>query len=589
MIIRSFSALLCKSKGSDSSIATIMTEKSNEIPVKEIVNNPSPPSIPQKSFKTRKRFFASLLSLSMILLCTLTAFLIIQSNSYRQKLQVNEKIIQTQQGKDARLLNELNILNSRINQTQKQLITELNQQNSLVKHLNHSRIIDNQTITNLLTQHRHSLEEQRKSNETIIELRHLRLKDNSTMQELFNEQKLQHQRNEMLTNQLKQFSQGEESNTRMIQELHHLRLKYNQTKEQWIIESQQASKEQKRLKDEIIKLQSLRAKDRDTLLELRETVDKFNRSDENHTKSPHIQIKSTTQWNQHGTSVAKRTAEGNDESLGRPCTVRIDDEGMMIIVDCSKHCLWEWTVGALNGNRIAGGTERGNGDNELKYPTDVIIDQMEKKLIICDRDNRRVVRWPRRNGRKGETIIFDVKCFGLAMDMDRFLYVSDIENHEVRRWKIGESTSKLIAGGKPHGSGLHQLNKPHYIFITPDLTLFISDWENHRVMKWTKNASEGIVVFSRYGDRNGLFQLSWPEGIFVDQSNSVYIADCPNNRVLRLVKGGVRASSIAGRYLQGNGTDQFYCPQGFAFDSRGNLYVADTSNYRVQKFDVERL
>ena len=529
IIIRSFPALLGLANDSNSTIDTIVDEGTDKTPVKEIVNNPSPPSIPQKSFTTRKRFFASLLSLSMILLCTLTVFLIIQSNSYRQKLQVKEKIIQTQQGKDARLMNELNILNSRINQTQKQLITELNQQNSLVKHLNHSRMIDNQTITNLLTQHRHSLEEQRKGNETIIELRNLRLKDNSTMQELFNEQK--------------------------------------------------------RLKDEIVKLHSLRTKDRHSLLELKETVDKFNQSNDNEKKFPRIQIDSSTHWKQHSTLVAKIMAEGNDESLGRPCAIRIDDDGMMIIVDSSKDCVWEWAVGALNGNRIAGGTERGNGDNQLKYPTDVIIDQMEKKLIICDQDNRRVVRWPRRNGRKGETIIFDVKCFGLAMDVDRFLYVSDIENHEVRRWKIGESTSELIAGGKLRGTGLHQLNTPHYIFITLDLTLFISDWANRRVMKWTKNASEGTIVFSRYGDRNSSVRFSWPEGIFVDQSNSIYIADCPNNRVVRLVEGDAQASSIAG----GNGTDRLSCPMGFDFDSLGNLYVADTFNNRIRKFDVERL
>ena len=43
---------------------------------------------------------------------------------------------------------------------------------------------------------------------------------------------------------------------------------------------------------------------------------------------------------------------------------------------------------------------------------DVIVDKERDNLIICDNGNRRVVRWPRRNGTSGETIISNIDCMG---------------------------------------------------------------------------------------------------------------------------------------------------------------------------------
>ncbi len=60
-------------------------------------------------------------------------------------------------------------------------------------------------------------------------------------------------------------------------------------------------------------------------------------------------------------------------------------------------------------------------------------------LIICDQGNRRVVRWPRQNGESGEILISNLACWDLMMDNDGYLYISDTEKHEVRRWKMGET------------------------------------------------------------------------------------------------------------------------------------------------------
>ncbi|CAF5054380.1 unnamed protein product, partial [Rotaria socialis] len=90
----------------------------------------------------------------------------------------------------------------------------------------------------------------------------------------------------------------------------------------------------------------------------------------------------------------------------------------------------------------------GNGLNQLDRLTDVLIDKETDSLITCDKVNRRVVRWSRRSGTtQGEILIDNIACYGLAMDDQRNLYVSDWKKDEVRRYQLGEKNSTLVAGG----------------------------------------------------------------------------------------------------------------------------------------------
>ncbi|CAF1261492.1 unnamed protein product, partial [Rotaria sordida] len=148
-----------------------------------------------------------------------------------------------------------------------------------------------------------------------------------------------------------------------------------------------------------------------------------------------------------------------------------------------------------NGQVVAGGKGEGNQLNQLKYPTDVLIDKETDSLIICDRENRRVVKWSRCSGTsQGEILIDNIHCWGLFMDDQRYLYVSDIEKDAVRRYQIGDKNGLIVAGGNGKGADLNQLKGPTYIFVDQQQTVYVSDNNNHRVMKWNKGAKEGIVV-----------------------------------------------------------------------------------------------
>jgi sugar lactone lactonase YvrE len=267
--------------------------------------------------------------------------------------------------------------------------------------------------------------------------------------------------------------------------------------------------------------------------------------------------------------------------------VFIDDDQTIYVADTWNHRIVEWKNDATSGQIVAGGNGQGNQNDQLNLPAKVIVDKENDSMIICDLSNRRVVRWPRRNGRSGETLISNIDCHDLIMDNDGYLYVSDVEKHEVRRWKMGETNGTIVAGGNGQGNLLDQLNDPRYIFIDKDHSVYVSDCENHRVMKWLKNAKEGIVVAGGDVEGNGSRQLSIPQGIIVDQLGNVYVADRGNRRVIRWWKAAQEGTIVVGGNGYGEQPNQFSYPMDLSFDRQKNLYVVDRDNHRVQKFDVK--
>jgi len=285
--------------------------------------------------------------------------------------------------------------------------------------------------------------------------------------------------------------------------------------------------------------------------------------------------------------MAGSNAQGvGANQLYNPRGLYIDVVEAIYIADSSNHRIVEWKIGAVSGQVVAGGNGKGNRNDQLNNPSNVIVDKENDSLIICDRGNQRVVRWPLQNGRCGETIIADIGCFGLTMDNNGYLYVSDYSKHEVRQWKTGDTNSTVVAGGNGKGNRPDQLNGPCNIFVDEDHSVYVSNRNNHRVMKWMKGANEGIVVAGTQGEGNGLTQLSNPHGVVVDQLDTVYVADYGNHRIMRWSKGATEGSVIVGGNGKRGGASQLNCPWSLSFDRQGNLYVADMDNHRVQKFNI---
>ncbi|CAF1380392.1 unnamed protein product, partial [Rotaria sp. Silwood1] len=279
-------------------------------------------------------------------------------------------------------------------------------------------------------------------------------------------------------------------------------------------------------------------------------------------------------WIQNGITVAGGNGEGSGmNQLYRANGLCIDDDQTVYVAEYRNHRIVEWKCGATTGRVVAGGNGQGNRPDQLNGPADVIIDKERNSLIISDYGNRRVVRWPRHNGKNGETIISNVRCLGLTMDDDGFLYVVNHNEHEVRRYRIGKSEETVVAGGNGRGNRLDQLASPLYVSVDRDHSVYVSDTGNHRVMKWMEGAKQGIIVAGGKGEGNSLTQLSNPRGVAVDQSGIVYVADQSNHRIMLWPQGATQGSVVAGGNGQGRQSNQLHSPNSLSFDQKGNMYA----------------
>ena len=303
-----------------------------------------------------------------------------------------------------------------------------------------------------------------------------------------------------------------------------------------------------------------------------------------------LTLPTNPQWPQNGVTVAGGKGYGNAlNQLNYPCGLDVDDDNQSIIVaDYQNHRIVEWKIGASNGKLIAGGRGQENRLDRLNYPADVVIDKETNSLFIADRGNRRVIRWCRHHGAtQDEAIVDNIDCFGLAMDHQRYLYVSDTVKHEVRRYTIGDKNGIVVAGRNGQGNQLNQLNYPTYLFVDEEQAVYVSGTSNGRVIKWNKGVNQGIVVAGGRQEGSALTQLSHPRGLFVDTSGTIYVADRGNDRVMRWPKGEQQGTVIVGGNGYGDRTNQLNCPVALSFDRHCNLYVADCANHRVQRFDLQ--
>ncbi|CAF3788662.1 unnamed protein product [Rotaria sp. Silwood1] len=248
----------------------------------------------------------------------------------------------------------------------------------------------------------------------------------------------------------------------------------------------------------------------------------------------------------------------------------------------------QWNMGDTNGQIVAGGHGPGNRMYQLYEPADVLIDKETDSFIICDSLNERVVRWSRRKGTsQGEILIDNIRCWGLVMDDQRYLYISDTTNNAVRRYQIGDKNGILIAGGNGKGDGFTQFSNPKYLFVDRQQAIYVSDGYNNRVMKWNKGATEGIVVAGGKGRGDASTQLYYPYGLFVDTLGAIYVGDSGNDRVMCWSQDAKQGTIIVGGNGRGTGANQFYGIGALSYDRQGNLYAVDWKNHRVQRFKIK--
>ena len=101
----------------------------------------------------------------------------------------------------------------------------------------------------------------------------------------------------------------------------------------------------------------------------------------------------------------------------------------------------------------------------------MLLNTTDGSLILCDGQNKRIVRWSRR-AQQAEILIDNLYCSGLAMDQQGLLYVSEHDNHRISRWNFtGNRSSEIVAGGHGKGNRLNQLHQPSGVFVDENRTI----------------------------------------------------------------------------------------------------------------------
>jgi uncharacterized protein (TIGR03437 family) len=190
---------------------------------------------------------------------------------------------------------------------------------------------------------------------------------------------------------------------------------------------------------------------------------------------------------------------------------------------------------------------------------------------------------------------------GIAADRLGNLYLSDTDNHRVRRVDAKGVISTVAGTGTPGFSGdggaatAAQLNLPYGLAADAAGYLYIADLGNSRVRRVAPDgaistvAGNGSKGSAAEGVTATQAPLLTPRNVAVDSVGNLYISEFEGHRVRRVSLDG-KMSTVAGDGVAGLGGDnglatvaQLSYPAGLAVDSAGAVYVADSGNGRIRK------
>jgi len=187
-----------------------------------------------------------------------------------------------------------------------------------------------------------------------------------------------------------------------------------------------------------------------------------------------------------------------------------------------------------------------------------------------------------------------------ATDGQGNVYVADAGNHRILKVTPGGSVSTLAGAGYSgyaDGTGTSALfTHPSALAVDASGSVYVSDQQNHRIRRITAGGVVTTVAgngSSGYADGPATAaRFSSPIGLALDGQGNLYVADYSNHRIRKIVlsTGAVSThagSGSAGMSDGGPTSASFQNPMGLAFDQSGILYVADRLNHAVRRVGAD--
>jgi len=140
------------------------------------------------------------------------------------------------------------------------------------------------------------------------------------------------------------------------------------------------------------------------------------------------------------------------EQMFFPSGIAFDGQGRLYVTDTNNHRVQCFQPGQTTATTVAGSKDgvAGAGLGELNMPTGLCIDARDGSLLVADRMNGRVLRFPASGARQGEVVAGPEqqleRPWGICQDAKGALYVSDERRAVV--FKI-EAPSPLSSSDQP--------------------------------------------------------------------------------------------------------------------------------------------
>merc|ERR1712139_13825 len=119
------------------------------------------------------------------------------------------------------------------------------------------------------------------------------------------------------------------------------------------------------------------------------------------------------------------------EQLSFPSGIGFDSQGRLYVTDTNNHRVQCFLPGEEKGTTVAGSLEGlpGAGLGELNMPTGLCIDPRDGSLLVADRMNARVLRFPAEGAKEGEVVVGPEqqleRPWGVCQDAAGAVYISD--------------------------------------------------------------------------------------------------------------------------------------------------------------------